>query len=136
VPTSGNFTGYTKVGNCSCAACDLACPAPPVDGSIGFFDGFNGLLVLAVYAALIVFSIGYQFLRRKYFSGDVHSSTIGSDEPEVQNEDPQLGSGAVRRGGRKDKINESAISSNMSRADMSRVENSAQRLLEGGRRDE
>lgn len=87
--------------------------------------------MLIVYAALIVFSFGYQFIRRKYFAGDANSSSVsGSDEPEVQNEDPQLGSNAQRRG-RKDKINESAISSNMSR-----VENSAQRLLEGGRRDD
>ena len=59
VPTNGNFSNYTNVGNCSCAACDQACPAPSVDATIGFFDGFNWLLVLIVYLVLIAFSVAY-----------------------------------------------------------------------------
>lgn len=65
VPANGNFTGYTKVGNCSCASCDQACPAPPVDAFIGFFDGFNGVLVAIVYGGLIAFSVVFQVIKRK-----------------------------------------------------------------------
>jgi len=124
VPTNGNFSNYTGVGNCSCAACDQACPAPSVDASIGFFDGFDGVLVLIVYLVLVVFSIAYQLIRKKFFPAE---SMVSSEEPEVQNEDP---ANTQSRRARKDKINESAISSNMSR-----VENSAQRLIEGRRDD-
>jgi predicted cobalt transporter CbtA len=53
------------VGNCSCAACDAACPAPPVDATIAFFAGFDGILVGIVYGALIVFSIVFQLVRAK-----------------------------------------------------------------------
>lgn len=65
IPISGNYSNYTKVGNCSCAACDAACPPPPVDAFIGFFDGFNGILVAIVYAALIAFSAVFQLVKRK-----------------------------------------------------------------------
>ena len=82
IPPSGNFSNYTDVGNCSCAACDQACPAPSVDASIGFFDGFNWVLVLIVYLALVLFSVAYQMIRKKFFPVEV------SDEPDVQNEDP------------------------------------------------
>ena len=36
-----------------------------MDASIGFFDGFNGILVLIVYASLIGFTVIYQLVRRK-----------------------------------------------------------------------
>ena len=65
VPSNGSFGNYTKVGNCSCAACDAACPAPPVDATIAFFAGFDGILVGIVYGALIVFSIVFQLVRAK-----------------------------------------------------------------------
>ena len=65
VPANGSFGNYTKVGNCSCAACDAACPAPPVDATIAFFAGFDGILVGIVYGALIVFSIVFQLVRAK-----------------------------------------------------------------------
>jgi hypothetical protein len=84
VPSDGHFANYTKVGNCSCAACDSACPAPPVDASIGFFDGFNWVLVLIVYAALILFSVAYQLIRKKFFPVEIDLN----EEPEVSNEDP------------------------------------------------
>jgi hypothetical protein len=82
MPPSGNFSNFTKVGNCSCAACDAACPAPPVDASIGFFDGFDGILVAIVYGGLIVFSIVFQLIRAKLM-GD-------KGETLEYNEDDQL----------------------------------------------
>jgi hypothetical protein len=57
VPANGSLGHFTKVGNCSCTACDAACPAPPVDATIAFFAGFDGILVAIVYGALIVFSV-------------------------------------------------------------------------------
>ncbi len=57
IPANGSISNFTNIKNCSCTACDAACPPPPVDASIGFFDGFDGILVLIVYSALIVFSI-------------------------------------------------------------------------------
>lgn len=67
VPSNGSFGNYTKVGNCSCAACDAACSrqAPIVDATIAFFAGFDGILVGIVYGALIVFSIVFQLVRAK-----------------------------------------------------------------------
>jgi hypothetical protein len=58
------------VGNCSCAACDQACPAPPVDASIGFFDGFDGILVGIVYGVLVVFSIVFTLIKNKFMRGE------------------------------------------------------------------
>jgi hypothetical protein len=57
LPTNGSLDGYSSLTNCTCAYCDNACEAPKVDGSIGFFDGFDGGLVLGVYFYLIIFSI-------------------------------------------------------------------------------
>ena len=105
------------MGNCSCAACDQACPAPPVDASIGFFDGFDGALVAIVYGALIVFSIIYQVLKntvlKKYYQNnddneldepfDNQNNAEGEDNPYLRKQQ-QLGAN-------KDKINNSEISS-------------------------
>ena len=83
IPISGNFSNYTKVGNCSCASCDSACPPPPVDAFIGFFDGFNGILVAIVYAALIAFSAVFQLIKRKLNSRSRGESEVTYyDEPE------------------------------------------------------
>ncbi len=57
VPANGSFMGFTNCKNCSCATCDMACEAPDVSSAIGFFDGFDGILVAIVYAALIIFSV-------------------------------------------------------------------------------
>lgn len=70
VPQNGSFANFTNVGNCSCAACDLACPAPPVDASIGFFDGFDWILVAIVYGILVAFSIVYTIIKKKFFNKD------------------------------------------------------------------
>jgi hypothetical protein len=50
---------FSNVGNCSCVSCDAACPAPPVDATIAFFAGFDGILVGIVYGGLILFSIAF-----------------------------------------------------------------------------
>ena len=65
IPSNGSFSNFSKVGNCSCVSCDAACPAPPVDATIAFFAGFDGILVAIVYGALIVFSIVFQLIRAK-----------------------------------------------------------------------
>ena len=128
MPANGSLSDYTGVKNCSCAACDSACPAPPVDASIGFFDGFNVGLVAIVYGALIVFTVIFQVVRRKYFSGAGKES---SDEGE-QNEDEFLPSGEIGKKKGKININDSAISS--SRNSYQLASNaSAIRLLEGNK---
>ena len=48
---------YTGIYNTTCTYCDAACTAPNVDGTVAFFDGFSGNLVLVMYAYLILFSI-------------------------------------------------------------------------------
>ena len=68
VPSNGILGNYSKVSNCSCTACDKACPAPPVDAAIAFFAGFDGILVAIVYGALIVFSVIFQLVRAKLMS--------------------------------------------------------------------
>ena len=103
VPISGNFSNYTKVGNCSCAACDQACPAPPVDAFIGFFDGFNGLLVGLVYGGLILFSVGFQFLKQRMIKKQ--------DAVDDQNEEDEPTTNYLPQTARVKNINESAITS-------------------------
>lgn len=112
MPANRTFTNYTNVGNCSCAACDSACPAPPVDAYIGFFDGFNGGLVAIVYGVLIIFSIVYQIVRKK-FSKKNDENSSNNDELEVDHSDnPYL---AKKPKGKKvNKINESNMHSNVS----------------------
>lgn len=129
IPEDGNFGDYSNVGNCSCAACDQACPAPPVDAHVGFFDGFDGALVAIVYGALILFSIVFQVIRSKFFKGsdDGHNEE-GDDALQVQNDDPMTRRSSNHAQMRKDnKINDSGISSN------SNLATSAARLLEGAR---
>lgn len=70
IPQNGSFADFTGVGNCSCAACDLSCPAPPVDASIGFFDGFDWKLVAIVYGILVAFSIVYTIIKKKFLNKD------------------------------------------------------------------
>jgi hypothetical protein len=68
IPANGSFANFSNVGNCSCAACDQACPAPPVDASIGFFDGFDFILVAIVYGVLLVFSVVFTLIKNKYMN--------------------------------------------------------------------
>lgn len=70
IPQNGSFANFSGVGNCSCATCDLSCPAPPVDASIGFFDGFDWVLVAIVYGVLVVFSIVYTIIKEKFLNKD------------------------------------------------------------------
>lgn len=41
-----------------------------MDASIGFFDGFDGVLVAIVYGILIVFSIVYTLIKQKFLNKD------------------------------------------------------------------
>lgn len=114
------------MGNCSCAACDQACPAPPVDASIGFFDGFDGALVAIVYGALILFSIIYQIIRVKFLSkyntveeGDLDENLNDGGAAEYDNPYPKKN----RR--HKDKINNSEVSSSAA--------NNSQLIVSGAR---
>jgi hypothetical protein len=68
VPENRTIKNYTVKANCSCAFCDSACPAPSVDGTINFFDGFDGILVAIVYGALVLFSIVYNLVRYFFFN--------------------------------------------------------------------
>ena len=99
------------MGNCSCAACDQACPAPPVDASIGFFDGFDGGLVAIVYGVLIAFSIVFQIARyaiQKKYNKDEEVN----DEVEEQQDNGEINPYNQKRGGgHRDKINNSEVSS-------------------------
>ena len=110
-PSNGSFANFTNVGNCSCATCDLSCPAPPVDASIGFFDGFDGVLVAIVYGILIVFSIAYTVIKQNFLNKDdslLEEDFGGEDNPNDSN--AMVGSNNPRvRGG--PKINNSEVSS-------------------------
>lgn len=115
IPSNGSFANFTNVGNCSCASCDQACPAPPVDASIGFFDGFDGVLVAIVYGVLVVFSILFTLIKNKFMNGD--DSNADEDESpadhtygNVDDSQNMNLSGGKMRGGA-GKINQSEISS-------------------------
>lgn len=58
---------YTDVKNCTCTYCEEACKPTTISDVIGFFDGFNGLLVGIVYAILLIFSIVFTLVKMKYF---------------------------------------------------------------------
>ena len=110
IPQNGSFANFTGVGNCSCATCDLSCPAPPVDATIGFFDGFDGVLVAIVYGVLFVFSIVYTLIKQKFLNKDdspVEEDFGGEFNP---NDSNAMGGGNPgNRGG--PKINNSEVSS-------------------------
>lgn len=59
VEEGGTIFGY-DAKNTTCSYCDAACEAPPVNGDIGFLDGFNNKLVGGCYGGFIGFSIIYQ----------------------------------------------------------------------------
>lgn len=50
---------YTNIGNCTCTYCDEACTPSTISNVIGFFDGFDSVLVGIAYGCLIVFSIAF-----------------------------------------------------------------------------
>jgi len=54
----GTVFGYNAT-NTTCTYCDAACEAPPVNGDIGFLDGFNNALVGGCYGGFIAFTIIY-----------------------------------------------------------------------------
>lgn len=96
VPQNGSFSDYTKLSNCSCAACDSNCPAPPVNASIGFFDGFNFVLVAIAYGILLILTAGIHYLRtrllRKSRSQEEEDSSSSEEEnaPQMDLVDPSL----------------------------------------------
>ncbi len=112
IPSNGSFANFSNVGNCSCAACDLSCPAPPVDASIGFFDGFDGILVAIVYGALVAFSIVYTLIKQKFLNKADSELEEDLNPENNQNVDDSNVQGGVKnlriKGG--PKINNSEIS--------------------------
>lgn len=114
VPANGSLGNYTKVGNCSCTACDAACPAPPVDATIAFFAGFDGILVAIVYGALIVFSIIFQLVRAKLMSKIDPADESGQEDDanaplHPGNADDSISRPQNRGRGPKENINDSQI---------------------------
>ena len=128
IPTNGSFANFSNVGNCSCATCDLSCPAPPVDASIGFFDGFDGVLVAIVYGILVVFSIVYTIIKQKFLNKEDSVPEEDHNEEYNPNDSNAIGGGTPHnRGG--PKINNSEISSANNSQLMPTLSNA--RLLEG-----
>ena len=54
--------GYPNMENSTCGFCAAACPAPVVDDSIGFLDGFSWKIVGWSYLGFILFTIAFQVL--------------------------------------------------------------------------
>ena len=84
---TGNITGYGTVfgynaTNTTCTYCDAACEAPPVNGDIGFLDGFNNKLVGGCYGGFIAFTIIYQvflcFRKKSKKNNTSHATTMNS----------------------------------------------------------
>lgn len=57
VPASGDWDGYTGIGNATCSFCAKKCNAPDIDSSVGFFDGFAGRSVWITYVVIIAFTV-------------------------------------------------------------------------------
>jgi hypothetical protein len=64
LPSNKTLSGSDDLKECSCAYCQDSCKAPAVNSYIGFFDGFNGYLVLWVYLGLIVLIVAINGLKR------------------------------------------------------------------------
>lgn len=113
VPDNHTINNFTVKANCS-AFCDSACPAPSVDGTINFFDGFDGILVAIVYGALVLFSIVYNLVRYFFFNkrGDIseEEEPFNTDENNQQN----VIAGGMKKGPKDNNINNSQLSSQYS----------------------
>ena len=91
-------------------SCDAACPAPPVDATISFFAGFDGILVAIVYGVLIVFSIVFQLIRAKLMK-KIDPESLEEDAQQPFNSGNPDESLYRQKGGRgpKDNINDSQV---------------------------
>jgi hypothetical protein len=78
LPESGEWEGYKNLKNCTCTYCSDSCTQTSISNEVGFFDGFNGGLVLIVYGILIAFSIIFQLI--KYFMVTKKLKESGSQE--------------------------------------------------------
>lgn len=87
VPADGVVEGYTGIHNCSCSFCDSACPAPNVNGDIGFFDGCDGVMVGIVYAFLVLFSIVLWVFRDFYEKKRIAQEKKEKDEEDERKRD-------------------------------------------------
>lgn len=85
-----------------------------MNASIGFFDGFDGVLVAIVYGALIAFSVLFQVVRNKFFNKKSNLDDDLSDELDVHNEDPMRLSNTNGKIRKENIINDSGISSQYS----------------------
>lgn len=88
-----------------------------MNSAIGFFDGFDGVLVAIVYAALVVFSVVFQLIRQKLSKRAGQDDLEEEEEPQVQetqDDNPYLNK--RRPTGKKIKnINDSSMISNQSK---------------------
>jgi len=55
----GILNSYSDIKNSTCSFCAAVCQAPPVDGKIYLFDGFNGSLVMYCYIGFASFTVLY-----------------------------------------------------------------------------
>jgi hypothetical protein len=77
LPSNKTLSGYDDLKECSCAYCADSCKAPAVNSYIGFFDGFNGYLVLYVYIGLIVL-IAIIWVIKRYLLGKGQETVVTS----------------------------------------------------------
>lgn len=83
VPEKGIVHGYQNVGNCTCTYCEQLCNVAKAPPFPAFFDGFNWIVVVAVYGGLIVLSL--IIILVKYKCGKKRNRTVVSSESRISN---------------------------------------------------
>ena len=88
---NGTIDGY-EVQPCTCNYCEAACKPNEANAYPGFFDGFDWVVVIIVYVALIVLSVIIYFVKKRLNKGDSEPS----DSYEVS-EDSDRNNGSKQR---------------------------------------
>ena len=87
--SNGTIDGY-HVSECGCNHCEEACRPPTGRNMPLFLDGFDWLVVILVYAAVVILSVIIFFVKRKYnrWQAETGSSDDGQDLDAVERLNP------------------------------------------------
>ena len=90
---NGTIDGY-EVQPCTCNYCEAACKPNEANAYPGFFDGFDYVVVIIVYVALIVLSVIIYFVKKRLNKGD---SEISDSYEVSEDEDMSRNNGSKQR---------------------------------------
>ena len=85
MPTNGTLHKYDGLSNCTCTYCEQQCNVASAPPFPAFMDGFDWVVVVAVYAGLIVLSIAIVFIKYKCGGKPKQSLVASSDSKQASN---------------------------------------------------